>query len=317
MAKHKPAPRASINRPNKPPPKHAHDHAKAKHKDAKAPAKHNGKSKTYQPLLHPPPGSYDPALDAALRASKRGLGDVQFDTETNRERSASDYITALGDIGRQKDELRQDTATQRGDVEQGYQRNLGDLLQQRGYTQQDYQSSIDALNRNYAQLGDAQRQAGNARGLLDGGYQAQAARKRAANQAIEKAPMDTAFSRALAASQTGEQRLGEDRSTTLRDLVTQSTRGRQALNRQGGLDSQQYQRGSQDLTTQLTRANRENTAFGLDTGSQKLYQALQSGALTPASAKAVKLKLSGPQPKKNARPKNVPRPPKLKKVKVR
>jgi hypothetical protein len=49
---------------------------------------------------------------------------------------------------------------------------------------------------------------------------------------------------------------------------------------QTGLDLG-YQRGGIDRTTQLTRARRENTAFGLDTDAQIAFQASQAGYVPP------------------------------------
>jgi hypothetical protein len=41
----------------------------------------------------------------------------------------------------------------------------------------------------------------------------------------------------------------------------------------------------QDRATQLTRAQREDTAFGLDTGAEKMFQATQSGWIPPEPPK--------------------------------
>lgn len=237
--------------------------------------KYTAPGKVVRANLKPPAGSYDPSLDAARRASTRGLGDLIDDTSQGNEWSASDFVQTQQDIQRQKGELNQDVGTQRSGVELGYQRNLADLLRQRQYTTQDYQAGITNLNRTFGQLANTQGQAGNQRGLA-GGFAAQAARKRAANQAIERAPMDTNFQRALNQSNVSQHRLGQDRGTSLADLTRQQTRGLAGLDRQGGQVGRQYLRDAITRSNTLTRAGREDTAFGLDTNLQKVYQATQA-----------------------------------------
>lgn len=55
----------------------------------------------------PPPGFYDPDLDAAERASGRGLGDLRIDTETANERASTDYITNRGQLAQRFRDLGQ------------------------------------------------------------------------------------------------------------------------------------------------------------------------------------------------------------------
>jgi hypothetical protein len=49
-----------------------------------------------------------------------------------------------------------------------------------------------------------------------------------------------------------------------------------------------FQRGETDRGTALSRAGREDRAFGLDTAAQRLYQATQSGWVPPARRKRKK-----------------------------
>jgi hypothetical protein len=55
----------------------------------------------FEQINHPPPGTYDPALDATLRGSNRGLTDFKQDTELGNTRRAVDYSLATGEIHRQ------------------------------------------------------------------------------------------------------------------------------------------------------------------------------------------------------------------------
>jgi hypothetical protein len=229
------------------------------------------KKKTTVPIA-PPPGSYDPNLDAAARASKRGLGYVRDDTTTQRVRNTTDLATALQQIGTQRGYNQEDYGTATGAENTGYDRSLADLLQGRTREGEDYQTNLQNLSRQYQQLGDVQAQAANKAGVLSGGASAQAARKRTANQAIDKAPIDTAHQRFLADSTTDQTRLGEDHQTRLGGLLTQFKRSGDALDFQQGQTGLTYQRAGEDLTTQLGRAKDENTFFQQDTAAARQAQ---------------------------------------------
>lgn len=215
----------------------------------------------------PPPGSYDPGIDAQVGQANRGLSDL-----------LSDYIrdwgepgTALG--GRSGEDL----ALGKQGVERSYGRNMTDLLttraragedfgQSRARAGEDYGQSITGLKRNFAQQGAAQGQSARAAGVQRGGALAQALAKRTANEAIARQPIDQGFarfgqdsarseSRFNADSAQSESRLGEDRGLAL-----------------GGLD-RGFLRGADDANITLGRAGRENSQFGLDATAQRFYQA--------------------------------------------
>lgn len=184
----------------------------------------------------PPPvpsGSYDPSLDAQLGQSKRGLGDLRADTETANTRDTVDYSTMQGDVTQQRD------------------RTLADL-----------NSQLEAVGRSYTRLGGRQTEGANAAGLLGGGALLQAAQKRAANEAIDRKPINTAMTRTTADAAEQLQKLALDYAPASAD------------NPLGG-------RRFQDRTTALTRAQREGSQFGIDVNNQKLYQASQVGYVAP------------------------------------
>jgi hypothetical protein len=216
-----------------------------------------------------PPGSYDPNLDAQLRASGRGLKDL-IGIGTSPDTYGGDIGKALerGDIDytQAQQYADQDYATGQQRTEQGYQRNLSDLLTARERGGQDYQGNIGTLQRNYGNLATSQAQAQRKAGVFPaGGAIAQAARKRSANLQIERAPIDTAYQRAVTDSQQSEQRLGEDKANTLSDLLSGYTR------QKGQLGTGQL-RSVFDLGEQATRAQREANAFGQDTQTAKAAQ---------------------------------------------
>jgi hypothetical protein len=210
-------------------------------------------------LIAPPPGSYDPNLDATERASGRGLDDLADDTSYEKTKNLSDYQIGLGGI---------DTASGR---------SLSELLTARQRGGEDYGASIAGVQRNYKNLGDQQAGAQRKAGVSLGGAVAQAAAKRAANEALDRAPIDTAYKRFTDDSTQAQTRLGEDTKTQ-----------KEAL----GL---QYSRADDPLTNQLARAQREYGFFQQDTAAARQFQANQLG-YDPQFAPPPKVKgVSGPQ----------------------
>lgn len=223
----------------------------------------------FRPYQPPPPpaGSYDPALDAQLGAARRGYEDLQQDTSTADLRAGVDYGLDRGDIERT-------SARSLADLDLGHGRGLTDLGTARTRGMEDYGQQIAMLNRSYQQLARRQAEGARVSGVLSGGLALQSAAKRAENQAIERQPLDTSYSRFMSDNDLARGRLDQD-WTTQRGRVGEDTDqayGRLALG---------YERGGQDRTTQLARAGRENTQFGLDVNSQELYQAAQSGYVAP------------------------------------
>lgn len=233
-----------------------------------------------------PPGSYDPNLDAELGKSNRGLEDLLADIGggvngdplgTQRIRSQNDLATALGELNQQRDRTTQDYGTATGNVETGYQRNLSDLLKSRTQGTEDYGTNVAGLQRNFMQLGDAQGEAQRKAGAMAGsGAALQSARKRTANEAIQRAPIDTAYQRFMADSATGEGRLGQDRQSVLDQLKLSYDRGGEDLTATGLKLGQGASRQDQDWATQLERAKREAEQFGTDIGNAKIAQFTQN-----------------------------------------
>lgn len=213
----------------------------------KAPPKKKGFTPFKAPV-NPPPGTYDPSIDAQVRASGRGYGDLSQDYTVGKTRAQDDYLVATGDLTTSRD------------------RSLSDLLAARSRAGEDYNANIAGLDRSYLRLGDQQTQAANAAGVLGGGVLAQALAKRTANEAIDRAPIDTNYNRYLADSQTQESRLGQDYAENADKLSL-------------GLD-RAYGTGG-DQTIALARAGRENTQLGIDATEARWGQARGTGYVAP------------------------------------
>lgn len=160
--------------------------------------------------------------------------------------------------GRGLSDLTGDIATAGTRDTTDYLTGMGDIATRSAREGQDYQSSIDMLTRNYASLGRGQAQQQAAAGVSDGGAVLQAAAKRVQNQALAKAPIDQAHAR-----------FGED-TTRAQGALALELAPPSAENPLGG-------RRFQDRGIQLTRGQRENAQFGIDTGTVKGFQAAQSG----------------------------------------
>jgi len=227
-----------------------------------------------------PPGSYDPILDANLRASERGLAnlraDIEPDTGIQRIRAQDDYLVGDAEIQQAQKRAGEDYNTATGNVNTGYQRNLTDLLKARAQGSEDYGTSIAGVQRGFANLGTNQAGQQRKAGVWQGGAVAQAAQKRAANEQLARAPIDTAYQRFVADSTQTEGRLNEDKGRSLADLLRARTRGDEDLGTQSLKLSTGFGRQNADWTTQLQRAASEQEAFAGDTLDAKVAQFLQN-----------------------------------------
>lgn len=200
-------------------------------------------------LSRPPAGTYDPGLDAQLRAANRGYGDVQQDIDIAGSRASGDY------------------ATGRARAEQGFGRSLADILRQRVRTGEDVVNQIHGVRRQFASQGRQQGEGAARRGVTQGGTLAASLAKRTANQALTMAPIEQNYHRFLDDSSRGEQELYQDYGDPTTGLYAR-------------MDTD-FARGAGDRAMQLGRAGRENTFYGQDIAEQRAYQAAQMGWSPP------------------------------------
>lgn len=145
----------------------------------------------------------------------------------------------------------QQRAAQRGlgdttqDVERTGQRSLSDFLLGQGNIVRERTEGLADIARSESQTATRQSEGAAASGVFGGGALIEALQKRRAHFGLQESRLKDASARRL-----------------------------------GGL-SVDYQRGVQDRTTALSRAQRENTFFGQDIGQQRWYQARSSGATLP------------------------------------
>jgi hypothetical protein len=224
--------------------------------------------------LSPPPGSYDPNLDIQEGQANRGLGNLLENLDVTGDRALEDYGIGNAAFDVQGKRNQEDYDTAKGLTERGYARQGADLstaLKQGG---EDYGTNVAGLQRQYKQLGDQQggqqRQAG---AFAGSGAAIQAARKRVENEAYDRAPIDTAYSRFKEGNALAQTRLGEDQTSDMSTLDRQLHRGEDDITvGRGGLVTG-LRRTNEDIGTQGRQAKDENTEFGQDIAKVRQFQA--------------------------------------------
>jgi hypothetical protein len=233
--------------------------------------------------IDPPTGSYDPNLDVQGRAEGRAYENTLDDTGTNLRRAGEDLAVQTERYGIDKGRVGEDYDTSKAAIERSTGRSLTDLIQARTRGTEDYGTSLSNLQRQYTRLGNQQGEVSRKMGAeATGGVYAQAARKRAENQALDKAPIDLAYNRFIQDSQTSEGRLGEDKQTSLADLLRGRDRSVADLDWQQGANTLGYSRTTSDINTAATRAGDEHSAFQQDIATAKQLQYGGPGVTVPA-----------------------------------
>lgn len=241
----------------------------------------------------PPPGTYDPGLDALVRQSRRGLADQRQDTEREQRFAEQDLHTelklnrrdrrrALRDLNLALERGQQDIAEdlargiedldlRRGEIEQQYQRDVQDLAIARTRGGEDYDRALETMQRRYGTMASVQAESAAAAGVRGGGFAEQSAAKRAGNQAFEREGVDTANRRLNENLDIRGQRGSEDRERALAELGLSEGRLREDVAVEGGRLSQDYNRGTK-LTTQDTRTANQlaRRGFRRDTRTRNL-----------------------------------------------
>jgi hypothetical protein len=164
-----------------------------------------------------PPGYYDPSLDAAERASGRGLGDLRLDIERDEARASTGYLQTTQRAG-------EDYGTFTGRVGEDHATNSG------------------MLARAFRQLGQQQAGMAVSQGLTSGGGTFAAARAaRQENQGLEQRQLDTGRDRTLADALRANSRLMEDAGTQYQYGVSDRATGLQRAERENTLFGQDTQ----------------------------------------------------------------------------
>ncbi len=252
----------------------------------------------------PPPGSYDPSLDAALGSATRQYGYSTEDAATADARQRADYQLRKDRLGQQRGYSLADLLSghtrfgeDQGTARSRFGEDQGTAKTREG---QNFGMSIEGLQRHYSQLGDRQAEGAQSAGVGGGGAFAQAMAKRNANQAIDRQPLDLNHARFGEDQGTSATRFGQDQTTAASregaDYGTNVDRTNTSYDQQLGdlalndapssADNPAGGRSWQDRQTTLARGGVELSNFGLDTISSQWSQAGANGYVPPPAPAA-------------------------------
>jgi hypothetical protein len=223
----------------------------------------------------PPFMSYDPSIDAEIRANQRGIQDQMQDFATQKKIDRQDYRQSLHDIHQTSHRSRQDIRTEANRGERGFGEKRTDIRQTRQRGNEDFQTRMTGLFREYGIKASNQAQVANTRGVGEGGALAAAAAKRATNQGIEQTALTTAKQRQDEDIATALQRLGKDEGEFARDISRSKTRLGQDTQHDVKLTGRDFRRTRRSERRGLNRAKREYAASYLDLVQSSIYQARQ------------------------------------------
>lgn len=256
-------------------------------------------------LLGPPLGTYDPALNYKLRASRLGLKDLIEDTRTAEQRARGNFRTErgianreygrnVGDLGREREQGLEDYGREYGrgteDLNTSFTRDLKELAIARQRGEEDYGRTLGDMQRRYAALGQQQQGAAIAAGVGGQGTTAASSAVRGANQTLDKSDIDLRQARLRAD-------LNEQEGYVRGDFGTESGRLNEDFGRETGrleeefgitsgrldkdfllsnkLRKRDFKQGQFDLREKVSRAKRNQLLFEPTAIEQMYYQARQ------------------------------------------
>lgn len=250
------------------------------------------------PEFHgPPPGTFDPGLEAQVRAAERGLYDLIDKTRREGRRESRDTREARqllerkvrqgrADIARSKGYAIEDTGLKRQQYGIDFARDIEDLAIARQHGEEDYNKALTDMQHRYARIGAEQAQGSVARGTDTAGVEQASAAVRGANEAYDRGGLDTSHQRALSALGLDERRTNEDYGRRLGLLDTDLGRNltdlgirKFRLGQEGRTQRRHLLldafRNRQDRRTGLSQAKREYGIYATDVAQQAFYQAHQ------------------------------------------
>jgi len=224
----------------------------------------------------PPFMSYDPSINAEIRANDRGLQDINQDFQTQRKIDRQDYRQTRTDIKQGFKRSTQDIKTSANQTRRGFKEKTADIHQTAQRGREDFRLQLNDMFRKFGIQTSNQAQAANARGVGDGGTLAAAAAKRESNMARDRGSLELARSRQQEDIATALQRLSKDQGEFRRDLSR--TRGRlgEDTARESKLAGRDFSRTRRSARRENNRANREGYFSELDLTQAAIYAARQN-----------------------------------------
>lgn len=245
----------------------------------------------------PPPGTFDPGMEAQVRSAERGLIDLIEKTRLEGRRESADTRLARqllerkvrwgrADLNRRQGYAVEDAGIDRSHLQTSFARDLEDLAIAKQQGTEDFNRKLTEIQQRYATEAARQQQASVAQGTADAGTGAASDAVRAANQTFDRGEAQLSYNRFLDANALAERRAREDfasRSGLIdEDLGRQLTAlgvQRFRLGRETGTQKRQLRRdllrSVADRHTLLSHAKREYGLYASDVSQQAYYQAHQ------------------------------------------
>lgn len=279
-----------------------------------APPRHQGGGAvlgyTFPELAGPPPGTFDPGLEAQVRSSQRGLLDLIEKTRLEGHRQHQDvsqkkrelrrgYTQGEGDIRRNRGYAVGDEQYAEGQLNTSFARDIEDLGRAKQQGGEAYERALTDMQHRYAAEAVGQQSHGIQQGTDEAGSNAASAAVRAANQGHDTSELDREHRERAEAIARSEGRATEDHATQLAHLHEQSGQqltGYDIQARRLGQENRQGRnqlslaalRANQDRATALSHAKREQGIYQTDVTQQEYFQAHQTNpnVLFPVPAAA-------------------------------
>lgn len=246
-------------------------------------------------FVGPPPGTFDPGLEAQVRQSERGLLDLIEQEHLAGKRGRQDTRQAQNLLRRKISQGRADLSRSRGyaiqdageagrDLGTSFARDLADLAQAKQRGEEDYNLALTSMQHKYATAAQRQSEAAIQQGTSEAGTTTASGAVRGANQAYDKQGVDLAHTRSLEDFARSEARLregfGEGQADIARGLDRELTGNAIQGRRLGTEGRTQFKalhlaalRAYQDRLTKISHGKREQALYATDVAAQAYYQA--------------------------------------------
>lgn len=224
----------------------------------------------------PPFMSYDPSINAEIRANQRGIEDINQDFQTQKKIDRQDYRQTSKDIRRGFNRGRTDLKFGAKQARRGFSEKRSDIRQTAQRGREDFRLQLGETFRKYGIVASNQAQQSNARGVGEGGSLAAGAAIRSENQARDVGKLELARSRQQEDIATALQRLGKDQREFGTEYGRTRERLRQDTARSKKLAGRDFRRTRRSARRENNRANREAYFSQLDLTQSAIYNARQT-----------------------------------------
>lgn len=230
---------------------------------------------TGQSFELPPFMSYDPSIDAEMRANQRGIEDINQDFRTQRKINRQDYRQTRKDIRQTFQRGRTDLRFGAKQARRGFSEKTADIRKSGQRGREDFRLKLGDTLRKYGIEASRTAQSANARGVGEGGTLAASAAIRAENQARDVGRLELARERQQEDIATALQRVNKDRGEFQTKYGRERKRLRQDTRRDKFLATRDYGRTQRQLIRENQRANREAFFSNLDLTTSAIFDARQ------------------------------------------